>query len=130
MTLTENQSSWLDTLIERGGWQWGSGFLYDNRSGTVRICEALVKKGVVVKKHLTDSEYSYKPDYDHPFVVERIALKKAEEKEWERARKERRAADHEEWRQREARAVATRALIAAHADEFQGLVVDALTTID
>ncbi len=47
--LGEIQRSVLDSLQRHGSWHPRCGWVWDNYSGTIRILESLVKRGLVVK---------------------------------------------------------------------------------
>ncbi|MGL5386667.1 MAG: hypothetical protein ACRDCA_12565 [Serratia sp. (in: enterobacteria)] len=49
LKLGKNQQSCLEWLYSRKGWFPGCGWIWNGRSGTIRIMESLVKKGVAVK---------------------------------------------------------------------------------
>lgn len=47
--LGRNQHGWLSAIGEWSGGRWfeGSGFLWKNYSGTVRLCESLTRHGLL-----------------------------------------------------------------------------------
>lgn len=49
MKLGTTQQQVLYFLRKQNGWHLGCGWIWDNRSGTLRIMESLHKKGVVDK---------------------------------------------------------------------------------
>ena len=72
--LTKDQSSWLDALIDHHGrWNTGSGYNWENRSTSIRLTQALVKKGYALR--LSDTQYVLNDE--HPVVIERRAKKAA-----------------------------------------------------
>ena len=51
MKLGINQQGVLDSLHQHGGfWQSGCGWLWDTDSGTTRIMESLLKRGLVTRE--------------------------------------------------------------------------------
>lgn len=59
ITLGSTQRQVLECLVERGFWYAGCGWTWDTRSGTERLMDALVKKGVATKAIAT---IRYRPD--------------------------------------------------------------------
>jgi hypothetical protein len=47
--LGETQAAMLKAVVEHHGWQEGCGWLWSTPSGTVRLLEPLVRRGVVTK---------------------------------------------------------------------------------
>lgn len=62
MKLGSTQQAVLHSLRDHGGyWQSGCGWLWDTDSGTMRIMESLVKRGLVIKeKAPTNIGYLYR----------------------------------------------------------------------
>ena len=63
--LGDTQYNVLWFLEETGGWQLGCGWIWDTPSGTVKIMESLVKKGLAKKtkippKYEGDERYKYR----------------------------------------------------------------------
>jgi hypothetical protein len=59
VVLGSTQIKVLKSLVKRGSWYAGCGWMWDTRSGTERLMEALVKKGVATKATAT---IRYRPD--------------------------------------------------------------------
>jgi len=51
--LGKTQQSVLESVRERRGWSEGCGWVWGNYSTTVRVLEALVRRGLVVKTEET-----------------------------------------------------------------------------
>jgi hypothetical protein len=63
-SLGETQQDVLDSLREHGGyWHPGCGWLWDTHSGTVKIMESLLKRGLVTKTK-TPTTYDFYYRYD------------------------------------------------------------------
>jgi hypothetical protein len=57
--LGETQQAVLKSLSREGFWFDGCGWLWDNRSGTTKIMESLLKRGLVTKsKHTWSNGYT------------------------------------------------------------------------
>jgi hypothetical protein len=120
--LTDTQSSWLNSMIKASGrWSPNSGYIWSNYSETVRLCEALVKKGLATKQGdafvLVD---------DHPEVIARRERKAAHEKANRELMAERQRYNAEQSRLHHARAKATQTLLTRYTAEYEALILEAL----
>lgn len=59
ITLGSTQRKVLECLVERRFWYAGCGWMWDTRSSTERLMDALVKKGVASK---VTANIRYRPD--------------------------------------------------------------------
>lgn len=121
--LGSNQKSILDSLANRpypgGGWVWS------NHSETIRLCESLVKRGLVTRREVRGVTPSR--SYD---VYEAIPEITADLREREAARsavvmerhREETAARERVAKEQSAHQAAVTALIEEHADEFLALL--------
>ena len=48
--LGANQEGVLRSLVERGGWSEGCGWMWDTHASTRRILDTLVKRGLAIKQ--------------------------------------------------------------------------------
>lgn len=51
--LGPNQKGVLDALKRHGGYSPGGGWVWDNHSGTIKILDSLVNRGLVIKEEKT-----------------------------------------------------------------------------
>lgn len=121
--LTGTQSSWLNSMISaHGRWSPGSGYIWSNYSETVRLCEALVKKGLAVP----EGKEAFVLVDDHPEVVARRERKAAREKADRELMAERQRYNAEQSRLHHAREKAAQVLLARYSAEYEALIVEAL----
>lgn len=62
MKLGRNVALWLDAMRSHGGyWYPGCGYIWDNRSSSIRLCESLVRAGLA--ERLEDRDGFASPRY-------------------------------------------------------------------
>lgn len=66
MKIGKNQRGVLESLVRHGSWYRGCGWIWGTYSGTIRILDSLVKRGLV------DTKQEPAPHRRWPIIVYRI----------------------------------------------------------
>lgn len=120
--LGSDQWSILRSMCEQGGWSKGSGWVWSNPSGTTKLSESLVKRGLLFREDRPDKYNRPNPRYTPNPDIAAI---------WQEIKKEQDRKNHARWAEqdrqqaiaaldRKAHDFAVAKLLVAHDVEYRG----------